>query len=136
MIEEKEKTEVEEKKHTSRVFILEVAQNVNITLALEYGIIITLFQNTADNNNNDNDNNNGDKKRISQWETRKFGDEIIKRLEEYEYNPESDYILIAGHMISMTIMIAKVISEYYESHKYIKVLFWSSHFGRYVSRKL
>ena len=112
----------------SRVFVLEITQNVDITAAFEYGGIVPLFKATSESEISNN--------KPSQWQTSKFMDEIIGRLEEHEYIPEVDFILIAGHMIPVVILVSAIIREWVDDAKYVQALFWSSKFKRYIARKL
>lgn len=112
-------------KESGRVFLLEVSQNVDVGRALEYGPIVPLFKST-----------NGDKKgkadRPSMWDTEEFKEQILKELEDHKYDPEKDYLLIAGHIIPIVIFVAAVVAEWENIH----VLFWSSGYKKYVVRKL
>lgn len=113
----------------SRVFVLEITQNVDITAAFEYGGIVPLFKATSESESASNN-------KPSQWQTSKFMDEIVCRLEEHDYKPEIDFILIAGHMIPVVILVSAIIREWIDDTKYVQALFWSSKFKRYIARKL
>lgn len=110
--------------NTSRVFILEQINNVDITAALEYGQLCALFKTFKKENG----------KYYNIWETEDFQDEIIKRLEELSYNPEIDYILVAGHMTSMVIFATTIISNF--DSDYAKFLLWNSKKQKYIVREL
>jgi len=116
-------------KHSSRVFMLEQSQNVDVVPAFQYGPIIPLFKSTTI------DRNNKSEKKIdrpSMWHTEEFADEIIKKLEEHNYNPETDYLLVAGHVVPLIIFTCTVVSQW----ENVQVLFWSSGFQKYVVRRL
>jgi len=114
-----------------RVFMLEQSQNVDVKPAFEYGPIIPLFKST---NGVGNSTAQIKKKtdRPSMWDTEEFREEILKRLEQWDYDPEKDYLLIAGHTIPIVIFIATVVAEW----ENVQVLFWSSGYEKYVVRKL
>lgn len=113
------------KRKTSRVFMLEETQNVDVTSAYEYGPIIPLFKYT----NADCVDNKSDRPSI--WKTGEFTREIIKRLEENDFDPENDYLLIAGHVVP-TQMMSIAATIHWET---IQFLFWSSYLGKYVARR-
>lgn len=108
--------------NTARVFLLETAQNVDVTSAMEYGPLIPLFKREQTN----------DKPSI--W-GEEFIDEFIYRLEQQNYNPEVDYLLIAGHMVPIAIWVASVTKEWDEA-RFVQLLLWSSGYGRYVVKKI
>lgn len=114
--------------NTGRVFMLEQSQNVDVKPAFEYGPIIPLFKST----NGQNSNVKRKTDRPSMWDTDEFKKEILKRLEQYNYDPERDYLLIAGHFIPIVIFIATVVAEW----ENVQVLFWSTGYEKYVIRKL
>lgn len=127
---ENSKNIVSETKHTSRVFVLESVQNVPISSAEEYGKIVPLFEAAEIP---------GEKRcystRPSIWTEDENGSptlikDILHKLESYNYDPEKDYLLIAGHMIPVVILIAAAIIEYEK----VQVLFWSPDWKQYVVR--
>ncbi len=126
-----EKTQAE--RLTSRVFIVEEVRNVPIESAEEFGTIVPLFESAVIY----------DKKlystRPSIWEEDEDGkptliDEILDKLEKYNYDPEKDYILIAGHMIPVVILVAAVVG--FGEYEQVKVLFWSPDWKQYVVRTI
>lgn len=128
-------------KKIARVFLLEQTQNVDITPALEYGSIIPLFKSTndgtetstVDSTNKSDKSDKSDKfDRPSQWDTKRFTQEIIKQLENNNYDPEVDYLLVAGHVIPLVIFTCSVVGQW----ENVQMLFWSSGYQKYVMRRL
>lgn len=128
-----EKENISETKHTSRVFVLEAVQNVPISSAEEYGKIVPLFEAA------EIPGGTSEKKlystRPSIWTEDENGSptlikDILHKLESYNYDPEKDYLLIAGHMIPVVILIAAAVIEYEK----VQVLFWSPDWKQYVVR--
>ncbi len=107
-----------------RVFILEQINNVDITSAFEYGQLCALFKTFRKEGG----------KYFNIWETEDFQNEIIKKLEELKYNPKVDYILVAGHMTSMVVFAATIISSF--DTDYAKFLLWNSKKQKYVVKEL
>lgn len=43
---------------------------------------------------------------------KRFGAALIKKLDDYQFNADEDYLIATGHMQSMVIMVGTVIEEY------------------------
>lgn len=99
-----------------RVFILE-GLRLKIDQAAAYGPFVYIF---------------GEGQRRSSIWVPEFQDEILERLKEEGYDPMKDYILIAGHMVSMCTLVATLTREY----KRIRVLFFCSTDRTYTERVL
>lgn len=67
--------------------------------------------------------------RPSIWE-QEFIRHIEKRLNEIDFNPELDYLLVAGSQISTSTVIASLASKYSS----FKVLFWHASIKEYLPR--
>lgn len=135
MVEEKDKTE---EKQISRVFVVEAVQNVPISSAEEFGKIVPLFESAEiPNNRNIEGRSKPYSTRPSIWTEDENGSptlikDIIYKLEIFNYNPEKDYLLVAGHMIPTVILVTAAVIEYEK----VRVLFWSPDWKQYVVRTI
>lgn len=106
---------------TARVFLLEPGQNVDVSHSANFGILTPIFE----------------KKdfRPNVW-SNEFADEFVRRLDEHKYNPNLDYMLIAGHMVPLTICVANIVREWGDECDKIKFLLWDSKRFEYVPMEL
>jgi len=100
----------------SKVFILEQV-NFSLKNAEDYGELLYVFSPNS--------------QRCSIWD-REFGECVIDRLEENDYDPREDYLLVAGKIVSLSIVVASVAAAYGE----IALLLFSSNLQRYVPRTI
>ncbi len=61
-----------------------------------------------------------------------FGEELISRLTESDFNNEQDFLCVAGSMITLVVSVGAMIAKY----KTINVLFFNATIGHYVKRTL
>ena len=102
-----------------RVFIIEhVRSYIDVSKAETYGEIVYLF-----------DRND---RRCSVWEHPRFGQKILQLLEAYKFNPEIDFICVAGAMLTVSIAII-VVSQNYD---FYNVLLFNSVESTYTQRRI
>ena len=100
---------------TSRVFLFEDV-NFNISRAKEYGKLITLFP-------------DGDA-RPSVFQHEEIKSEVLKRLDELEFNPELDLFLVVGTVTHNLLPICFMLERY----RRVRVLLFHSISRDYVVR--
>lgn len=101
---------------TSRVFVLEPC-SLDISRAARFGEIVYIFRKGM--------------RRRSIWDD-EFKQEVMGALDENEYDPKKDYLLVAGHMVPLVLFISAALRHYTG----INVLFYCSTDRDYVSRSL
>lgn len=104
---------------SARVFMIEPSCKHDVSSAKEYGDVTVLLPSCRF----------GD-----QWRD-EFGDEIINACEDYVYNPERDYILCAGPMMSL-VMAVCLMTSHYDDCAFIQLLFWNTKTERFSVVKL
>lgn len=100
-----------------RCFLIEPVK-LDIRDARTYGEIVLLF--------NEND------RRPSIFSTESFLKAVQRRLEEENYDPLIDYILIAGPMVTVVVTAAEMAAAYGR----IKVLMFNSNENQYIERSI
>lgn len=103
----------------SRVFLMQAEQNVDVTSAMEYGPLIPLFKPNEPKEN-----------RPSIWRE-EFVDEVINRMIKNKFNPEKDYVLVAGYTSGLIIWIVSILREW-EDCDVIKFLMWNGKSRNYI----
>jgi hypothetical protein len=97
-----------------RCFLIEPCTNVNTAPASKHGPVLVLFPRGS--------------RRASIWSD-EFRQEILAALDAHAYDPANDHIVIAGHMIPVTIMIGTLVQRFGE----ISVLFYDAPSRDYVA---
>jgi hypothetical protein len=87
----------------------------NVSRASEFGKIQLLFDRSES--------------RPSIWDMALY-DEAIDRLAEEHYNPDQDYILVAGTMVPTVLFVAQLVA----AHKKVKLLCFDMPSGEYVCK--
>lgn len=105
----------------ARVFVLEDQNSVDISKARIFGEEVYLFSKNEED-------------RPNVW-TERFCDECVERLEQQNYNPEIDYLLIVGHMPPIIILVATIIRNWGECES-VKALFWTKQAQNYLLMEL
>lgn len=100
----------------SIVFVLEQTE-VDVSPAKEYGRIAHVFR--------------PNERRPSIW-TPEFREELLETFVEMGYDPENDYVVIAGRMVPLVKMVATLVAEY----RTIRVLFYVSSEERYIVQRI
>lgn len=80
----------------SRAFLLEPAE-LDVTGAGKFGVVTRLFRHHTDHDH---------PSRV------RFADQLIQRLTELEFSPDSDFIIITGQLVAMVATASAVVSEY------------------------
>ena len=101
---------------TARAFAVEQGKQ-DLSKAKEYGRIVYLFK--------------ADGERSSIW-SNDFPQEVLTALEEYNYDPENDYLIVAGSMVPIALAVGRLVSQFGS----IKALLYNSSEGCYISRIL
>ena len=101
----------------NKVILIEKPKpSIDIKKASSFGEFVYLF--------------NGKDRRCSAFDTIKYQREMLRRLKAAEYDPENDYICVAGSVLILAICLV-AISQVYDR---FKVLLFSSTESRYVER--
>ena len=107
-----------ETKIKSRVFIIEPPrQNIDTSKAKQYGDIVYIFGH--------------DDRRCSVWSHVSFGQTVLQRLEELNFDVEKDFVCIVGAMVTVLIAIVAV-AQCYEK---FSVLLFNRVDGSYVLKQ-
>jgi hypothetical protein len=61
-----------------------------------------------------------------------FHHAVMRRLEELEYDPESDLVVLTGATVAVAVLVAAIAS----SRGHLRVLVWDVKAGRYVEMSL
>ena len=103
---------------TNRVFVIEPPRNeLDINKASTFGNIAYLFDR--------------DIRRHSVFKSKAFGADLLQRLEAVQYNPDQDYICIAGSMVTVCVSVI-VIAQRYDA---FTVLLFNSINDAYEARR-
>ena len=98
--------------------VQEPKADMDLTSCTKYGEMITLFLKNE--------------RRPSVFDTYEFGNVLLQRLRQHNYDPTVDYICVTGAMVALsTSLIA--IACYYEE---FMILLFSSNSAQYVARKV
>jgi hypothetical protein len=102
-----------------RVFVIERPKpGLDISKAAEYGEIVHIFH-------------EGDG-RCSVFDSDKFCQRIIERLQELRFDPDRDSICVVGSMILVVLLVVAAQAEWCHT----TFLFYSASESRYVKRRL
>ena len=102
----------------SKVFIIELPRRyVDTSKAEEFGEIVYVFLPTS--------------RRCSVWEHVHFGETVLQRLKELNFNPWTDYVCIVGALVTVTIALITIAQSYDE----FNVLLFNSVSGAYVQKR-
>jgi len=99
---------------TARVFML-APHDKNVSRAKRYGELEMIYDR--------------DESRPSIWDEAMY-DEALERLAELDYDPNHDYILIAGTMVPVVTFVARLVAEYGQ----IKTLCYDMVSGEYAQK--
>lgn len=104
----------------SRVLILEkTSDKVDVTPAAEYGELVYVLDRTTRG-----------AQRTSVFDTSRYEEMLLKRLDELRYDPDEDYVCLAGKVICVSVLCALLAREYGA----FKALMFDAHESRYVNR--
>ena len=102
----------------ARVFLIEPVRNhIDLSSCEHFGEIIYVFQGRDD-------------RRPSLFDVENFGNEVLNRLDRFEFNQETDFLCIAGGIIPIVLLISSVVAIYDQA----QLLLFSASEGRYVPR--
>lgn len=100
----------------SRVIAIEPC-NFDLTPAMVFGEVVFLFERTGE--------------RTSIW-SEDFSSCVLDKLEEINYDPDIDFIVVSGAIVTLSLAIAVIAADY----GVIKLLLYHSAEAGYVSRKI
>lgn len=102
----------------SKIFIIEPPRhNIDVSKAQEYGDIVYVFDH--------------DDRRCSVWSHVNFGNTVLRRLTELDFDPEEDSVCIVGAMVTVLIAVVAIAQHYDE----FKVLLFNSVDDSYVQKR-
>lgn len=85
------------RKNGRRVFVFEETKQ-DVRRAATYGEIVYLF--------------GASRQRSALFECDAVSDEIVTALEEYGFNPALDFVCVTGHIVSIALLTAAVVSNW------------------------
>lgn len=100
-----------------RCFVIEPVRNVDINAADKFGNIVVLFPAGVS--------------RPSIWEE-SYVAAVLKKLASYSYDPDTDYLVIAGPVVPLVKVIGMLCSTYSK----IRALCWSASERDYILQEI
>lgn len=103
----------------SKVFLIEEPKmGIDVSMATAYGELFYLFD--------------SDIRRGSAFKTETFGQQILDRLRQLEFNYENDFVVMTGSLVPVVVMSIAIVS----THPYVRLLFYNAAQAEYVSKKV
>ena len=98
----------------ARVFVAEPNSRYNLEDAEKFGRVVYLDT----------------RQELSIFQTDEMLDAIFNRLTEMEYDPDEDFFCLAGHMITVSLVLAALIARY----DWVRTLMYDARASVYVER--
>ena len=102
-----------------RVFLIEIPRRpLDTSGAAEFGDIVLIF--------------GPEDRRCSIFDAAEFGNQVLVRLDEMQFNPEHDWLCVAGSMVTTVLVTAAALARY----RRLRLLLYNATLGHYVERPI
>ncbi len=113
----------------SRVFLIEPTKHLDLAPALKYGELVTVFDPKS------LQRRAADGSRVfrpSVFNPNEYGRTFLADLERHDFDPDSDYVIVAGGVIGITIAVTAVMLKYGRA----RLLVFNSTQNEYVDKHI